>query len=101
VPFEHCTGGLTSTDQLIQGRKSFRGHSTRPEAFGCMRRHLLKSGWSQIGAREFSPPDGGPIRVLTKKSHYGGLMVLGKGGESGKRFMPDSRKSGNRGVIIG
>lgn len=66
-----------------------------------MRRYLIrKKGYVELGPREFLSPDGGPVLVLTKKCRYGGLFVTGKGGDSGKRFMPEVRRYGNRGTII-
>lgn len=61
-----------------------------------MRSFLLSRGYTQISQREFEPPDGGPVRVLSKKSHYGERLRLGK---EGGRHMPDG-PAGNRGVII-
>lgn len=57
-----------------------------------MRRHLVSEGWEPIGPREFRPPNGGYIRVLNKKSRFGGRLRTGKAGEGGttsSRFMPD------------
>jgi len=51
--------------------------------------------YEDIGGRCFRPPDGGPIRMLTKKSRFGASLRLGKLGE---RWMPKSR--GRSGVVI-
>ena len=99
VPALQCTGGSYITDQAL----SDKAHSSRLEAFKCMRKYLTKQGFTQIGPREFRPPDGGPIRVLTKKSRYGGLLRQGKSGEEGRmggsRFMPDMPKRRTQGTI--
>jgi len=50
-----------------------------------MKSYLLGSGYHQIGMREFSPPDGGPVRVLTRPSHFGGRLRMGK---EGSRMQP-------------
>jgi hypothetical protein len=96
VPAAHCTGGKVTTDQQINSGKA---HTTPSDAFNCMARYLVQVlGYKRVGGREFDPQDGGPIRVLTKKSRYGGKMKLGKEG----RYMPDERRhGGNRGLIAG
>lgn len=95
VPEEHCCGGHLHTDQHFHTKKA---HSSRDDAFRCMTRYLTTVlGYRKVGARELAPPDGGPIRILPKKSKYGGLLVRGKLGE---RYMPEVRRAGNRGVII-
>lgn len=95
VPALHCSGGHVSTDQQINSGKA---HTSPSEAFNCMARYLVRVlGYKRIGGREFDPQDGGSIRVLTKRSRYGGKMRLGKEG----RFMPEDRDAGNRGVIAG
>ena len=93
VPSQYCTGGKYSTDQNLPDRC----HSSSTEAFRCMKRYLLLQGYEQIGPREFRPPDGGPIRVLRKRTKFGASLRAGKGGD---RFMPDEKISGNRGTII-
>ena len=93
VPTEHCSGGKYTTDQKL----SPKCHGTHLEAFNCMRKYLLRTGYTQIGPREFQPPGGGPIRVLTKKSRFGARLRSGKLGE---RFMPEDREAGNQGVVI-
>jgi len=94
VPALECIGSGYITTQAL----SKKAHASRVEAFNCMRKHLLNEGWEQIGPREFRPPDGGYIRVLTKKSRYGGMLRQGKAGEDGgmssSRFMPKKRTQG-------
>jgi len=94
VPKEHCTGGHLQTDQVFTTNKA---HSNHVDAFNCMARYLVKVlKYTRIGSRDFAPPDGGPVRTLTKKMRYGGLLVYGK---EHTRFMPEKRRAGNRGVI--
>jgi len=73
-----------------------KAHNSAPEAFKCHARYLIKVlGYEQVGSREFRPPDGGPILVLTKKCRFGGVLRKGKGsGEGGNRVMPRRRLGG-------
>jgi len=93
VPQEYCAGGRLITDQMLGTNKC---HSSRSEAFRCKVDYLVNVlGYEQIGSREFSPSDGGPVLVLTKKMRFGGLLRSGK---EGTRFMPAGRR--NSGLII-
>lgn len=89
-PDHHCTGAPFVTDQQLRSRKA---HATSEEAFRCYAHHLLLDGYTQIGSREFKPPGGGPVRLLTKKSRFGGNLRGGK--ES--RYQPER----GAGLIIG
>ena len=94
VPKEYCIGGPLVTKQMLNTDKC---HGSHDDAFRCMAHYLTKVlGYTRIGGREFRPPDGGPIKVLTKKIRYGERIVAGKEG----RFMPERRNVGNRGVIL-
>ena len=96
VPKEKCNGSFVHTNHgLIAGSEGLKSHSSPGAAFNCMKRYLLKQGYTQVGSKEFSPPDGGPVRVLTKKSRYGGALRSGK---EGTRHEPYHKRSG---VIIG
>jgi len=94
TPPEHCTGGKVTTNTFL-AKSNPRAHRSHEEAYRCYRRYLLKMGYEDIGGRCFRPPDGGPIRMLTKKSRFGASLRLGKLGE---RWMPKSR--GRSGVVI-
>lgn len=73
-----CTGTATPMNHgMGQGNKT---HTSPESAFSCMRKSLLVQGWTQLGSREFQPPGGGPIRILTKKTRFGGRMRNGKEG---------------------
>lgn len=76
------------------GRITLKAHASPMDAFNCHKRWLITRGFKQIGPREFRPPDGGPIEVLTKKSRFGARLRTGKG----KRLMGHRHTSG---VIIG
>lgn len=90
VPQIHCRGGHLTTDQVFTTNKC---HSSHPEAFKCMRNYLVNVlHFEQVGPREFIEPDSGRIRVLTKKTRFGGHLRTGK---EQARYMPKV----NRGVI--
>ena len=96
TPKEHCNGSRLVTDQTFQSNKCHRSHE---EAFRCHARYLVRVlGYTQIGSRDFQAPNGGPVRVLSKKIRFGSKLRLGK---EGSRFMPEDREAGNRGTIIG
>ena len=88
VPNVSCTGSAYITKQQIPPK----AHGSRDEAFRCMVKYLKSEGYERIGPREFRPPGGGYIKVLNKKSRFGGLLRTGKraeGGTTSSRFMPD------------
>lgn len=86
----YCTGSLTPLNAGL--RKDLpKAHSSTTEAFNCMKNSLLQQGYTQVDSRSFAPPDGGPIRVLTKKIRFGGKM---RNGKEGTRNMPHKRGGG-------
>src|SRR5690348_7748840 len=78
VPRAECSGSLENVNVALGGARKL--HSTPEEAFNCHRRYLISQGWTQTGPRTFSSPDGGPVRVLTKKSRFGAALRNGKEG---------------------
>jgi hypothetical protein len=100
VPEHHCGGGLMRVSQGIKiaiKSGTMKVHSSSEEAFRCRARYLTKvKGYTRVGNREFAPPDGGPIEVLAKKSHFGGQLRKGKSAEasSGITVMPKRHMSG-------
>ncbi|HYE19447.1 MAG TPA: hypothetical protein VEA69_13435 [Tepidisphaeraceae bacterium] len=78
TPADHCSGSNTCVD-----KDWVRTHSTAEEAFECHQRHLLRSGFVQIGPRELIDPTDGYVRVLTRKMRFGASVRRGKGAESG------------------
>lgn len=94
VPAERCCGSICKSNKWVASQIK-KAHGSSQAAFDCMKNYLIKQGYTKIGSREFSPPDGGPVRVLTKKRRYGARMRQGK--ESG-RVRPVSRWGG---VIVG
>lgn len=98
TPIEYCSGARLPTSQGIKAAVG-KVHALPEEAFACHANYLVKIlGYRRIGNREFEPPDGGPIRVLTRKSRFGGRLRAGKGGEgaagAGKTVMPAFRHGG-------
>lgn len=90
TPKEQCSAGLVGANNGLSG--NIKAHSTREEAFRCHVRHLLKQGYTRVGSREFASPNNGPVLVLAKKSHFGGVLRTGKKGEGqhkGGRYMPE------------
>lgn len=85
VPRDQCCGTISPMNHGLGGAAGFRVHASPRAAFECMKRYLLRQGYQQIGSREFSPPDGGPVRVLTRPSHFGGRLRMGK---EGSRMQP-------------
>jgi hypothetical protein len=75
-----CEGTLTRM-HISAGMKT---HGSSVDAFKCMKHYLLRQGYTQVGPREFCAPptpenpEGGPIRVLTKKTRYGAPLRPGK-----------------------
>jgi hypothetical protein len=66
-------------------------HVKSSDAFACYRRWLLAQGYEEVGPHDFRPPQGGPILVLNKPSHFGGKLRQGKGLQGSpdvKRFEP-------------
>lgn len=92
TPTGYCKGSKTIVAPAMAGRLS---HASAEEAFRCYVAYLLSQGYKRVGSREFAPPDGGPVLVLTKKSRYGARLRGGKEGRvmAGGPF--------NDGVIIG
>jgi len=100
VPREHCRGALVTAPH----KAGMKVHGSSTEAFNCMTKYLLKQGYTRVGGREFRPPNGGPIRVLTKKSRFGGALRRGKNlaGTQGTRvaFMGGRHAGGTGGVVV-
>jgi hypothetical protein len=98
VSREHCTGTSIGLNSRCGGNLNpkVKLHSTRKEAFKCKCRHLISTGHERVGSREFREPNGGPIVVLTKVSHFGAEWRSGKGGkDAGTNAVP---KRGNKSV---
>lgn len=104
VPTHHCGGSNAKVSAGLTNRVK-KYHASSPQAFRCHARWLVNvEGYTQLGPREFFKGDG-PVRVLTKKSKFGGVLRGGKRGEGGGQlnasvFIPAKMK-GPRGGIVG
>lgn len=95
VPRDKCTGGQENLNAGLQGPRKV--HPTSEAAFNCHKNFLISQGYTQVGSRDFSPPDGGPVRVLTKKSKFGARLRNGKEGTrnmSNVKIKGGGRRSG-------
>lgn len=79
VPDINCMGTWTAASNGIRHGGQRKLHTSPEEAFKCYAKYLLSQGYKQIGPREFAPPDGGPIMLLSKKSKFGARCRGGKG----------------------
>ncbi len=96
VPTLECLGSSigSAMNSRLKHRVS-KVHNSTKEAFNCYKKHLIRQGYTQVGPREFKPNDGGPIRVLTKKSRFGSsLRWGGRGGDLKPRWQPRKRSGG-------
>jgi len=97
VPVQHCSGSEAILSSHMRKMPQPKIHSSSESAFNCHARYLVDVlGYERRGSREFSPPDGGPIRVLTKKSRFGGGLRRGKSPDKkkGGRLMPEKFTGG-------
>lgn len=83
VPVDYCCGGSYVVSSGLG--KSRKVHRTHEEAFNCHKNYLIKQGFVNIGSRELIDPKDNSIRILTKKSKFGGKLRKGK---EGSRAMP-------------
>ncbi len=91
TPTEYCCGGLAKPAPALQ-KTVHKSHTTPEDCFACYSTYLVDVlKYVPVGGREFAPPDGGPIRVLTKKSRFGARL---RGGKE-ERMMPQQFLSGS------
>ena len=95
TPNNECFGFPHITNSMLNMASSVKLHADSAEAFKCYKRWLISQGFEQIGPREFAK-DGGPIRVLTRKSKFGTMMRSGKGKDGASpgntRFVPQTTR---------
>lgn len=85
VPSEFCSGGnYVVSSGLGRSRKVHKDHE---EAFKCHSNFLISQGFKKIGIKEFIDPKDNTIRILTRKSKFGGKLRKGK---EGSRAMPSN-----------
>jgi len=95
TPELECTGGKLVTDQNFKARKY---HPDRESAMQCHRNWLKKIGFKQLSSRELANPENGRIRILPKRTRFGGRLRTGK---EGSRYMPNDKDGQcNRGIIF-
>jgi len=95
TPKEHCSGGQATVNAMLRGA-SPKIHQNHSQAYRCYRNYLIRVlGYEGLGRREFRPPNGGPIRFLTRKSRFGASLRYGK---EQARWMP--KEKGRSGVIV-
>ncbi len=100
VPRESCQGGLKQVNAFLRAMV-FRVHSSPESAFACHKRYLVSRGFVPVGNRELLNPETGAIRVMTKKSRFGGRLRRGKSGEKGTaRVMAYKGNTSAGGTII-
>ena len=92
TPAEYCCGSIGQVAGSLS--KNPRTHGSPEQSFNCYRNYLLKTGYVQIGPREFTKGPNDPVVFLTKKSKFGARLRGGKG----ERFMPEKMMGGH---IIG
>lgn len=100
-PREHCTGSVATVNAGMRGTNAMRCHSSPEGAFQCHKNYLITvlHYTPCDDQRSLRPPDGGPVRVLTKPSRFGAKL---RNGKEGTRNMPHVRghRAGARGGVI-
>lgn len=85
VPKGDCSGG---EKQVEPRARLARVHDSPEEVKACIRAYLLQQGYTAGRNREFTPPDGGPVLVISKRPG----MALRRGKE-GTRWMAQKLNS--------
>lgn len=96
TPKNSCSGSMSQVNAGLGGNRKV--HATSQEAFNCHKNHLIAQGYKQLDSRAFSPPDGGPVRILNKSSRFGAALRNGKEGTrnmSNVKIPGGGRRSGN------
>jgi hypothetical protein len=83
TPHNECCGSAGALCNSLQ-KGGAKTHSSPQESFRCYRSYLLRSGYTQIGPREFTKGPTEPVLFLTKSSKFGSMLRGGKG----NRYMP-------------
>jgi len=101
TPREHCGGAPATMNAMLKGGQTSKAHLTAEQAFACYRNYLVnvKGYTCPDDSRALHPPDGGPVRILTKPTRFGAKM---RNGKEGTRNMPHVRghRAGSRGGTI-
>lgn len=85
-----CSGSMMETPLGM-----VRVHLTSESAFACKCQEMRRQGYTRVGSRAFCL-DSGPVRILTKPSHYGAELTGGKREkQTGKRCAFKGRTGGS------
>lgn len=102
TPTHLCEGSKTACNAALGKGFNQKAHSSRPEAFRCYKRWLIKyEGYESTtdSLRELKSTTGGARLILSKQSHFGQELRLGKNSDGkGIRYMP--KYKGQSGAII-
>lgn len=98
VPKDKCNGSLDSVNAGLAGPRKM--HVSPESAFSCHKQYLIDLGYKQLDTRAFSPPDGGPVRVLTKQSRFGATLRNGKEGTRNMSNARGKKRSCKSGLFI-
>lgn len=86
TPREFCTGSPTTVNSGLRGKDVSKTHGSPEGCFGCCKNYLVNVlKYVKVDSRAFAPPDGGPVRVLTKPCRFGAKL---RNGKEGTRNMP-------------
>ena len=100
VPTINCNGTYVTFNHRLRGTTLDKVHHFPEEAFNCHARYLVNiKGYQRVGNREFQKDKNSPIRVLTKKSRFGGRLRQGKREEAAKRGKRELGESSGYGLI--
>jgi hypothetical protein len=88
---QHLCGGSTFIGSGSMKASRLKVHASPEAAHACMGSALVKEGYTKLDNCTFRPPDGGPVRVLTRPGRFGARLRSGK---EGSRHMPAKRTGG-------
>lgn len=101
TPTNLCEGSKCAMNAALGKSFQQKAHSSRPEAFRCYKRYLIKhEGYlaTNDSLRELSHPER-PRLILSKQSKFGQELRLGKNADGkGIRYMP--KYKGQSGALI-
>jgi hypothetical protein len=77
VPMASCSGAVLDAGNCA---KRVKYHQTHDEVLNCEGRHLVAQGYTRLSRKEYRPPNGGEILLLSRKP--GARVRKGKQGRS-------------------
>ncbi len=82
TPRQHCCGTPAKLSAGLE-KQGLKKHGSSKEAMACYSQYLQHVlGCEKLSKREFRHPNGGPIEVLTRESHFGCTLRAGKRGDN-------------------